>query len=815
MRGLLQDIRFGIRLLLRNPGVSIAAILCLGLGIGATTAVFSVANGVILRPLPYREPENLAMLFSRCSEQWKRMPTSGLNYIDLQEQNHSFEEMAVCRYVEQVFQHEDGSEELSGMCISPNLFSLLGQEALIGRTFLPEETWPNHHSIILGHSFWKRRFGSRESAIGETVVFGEIPYTIVGVMPPGVQYLNTSSSTRTYTEVNAFVDFWIPVDIEIAEVTGGGRGRLRWDVVGRLKPGINLEQAQSDIDRIVKQIVMTSDYAATHKAQMAEFGVDVIPLHTHIVGETRPLVLLLLASSCIVLLIACVNVANLLIAEGLGRRKEIAMRAALGASLSRLVRQLMTESVLLAFLGGVCGLFLSSWGVGLFKSIAPENMPRVEEIAVDPIALGFGIVLSLLTGIGVGIVPVFAASNPDLSRTLKTESGGATAGRSRKRLVNGLVVSEIALSLVLLIGAGLLINSFSRLLLIDPGYKTENILTMKVENLREQEYFDLLERAQSAPGAKAAALGYNLPMLPEGAGSSINPEGIPKEEIDGRMVHARIVSPDYFNMFGISLLEGREFGANDFSGSFPVAIVNERLAQRYWSEQGSVGRRFHMGWCGTTFEIVGVAKNTKNNGLDAEPEWEAYLCAAQLSGIIGKRGCTLAVATNIEPEALIVPLTKEMWSINRNAVVSKIQTVDQIVDSMTAGPRFLTTLAAIFSFAALILAMIGLYGVMARSVVQRAHEFGVRSALGARPVDILAMVLIRGLKLVTIGSALGLLAGFAFTRLIASQLYGITPADPGTYGAMTLLLAAVAILACYIPARRAAKTDPMKVLRAE
>ena len=809
-----QDIRYGIRMLRRRPGFATAVVLCLGLGIGGVTAVFSVVNGVLLRPPPYEDPGRLAFLFSIKSAQ--RRPSSRMTFLDWKSQSQSFEDMAVSSFIGMSYRHEEGTDRVQGMCVSPNLFALLGIKPLIGRTFQSQESWPNHHYVILGYDFWKHRFGSDESVLGRVITLSpelgpkEESYTVVGVMPPGVRFLNTRNPIFAPSETNRRVDFWVPL---IREAHKSRNSNVFWDVVGRLKRGVSIGQAQAEMDTIAGRAAQ-EHYSDPSKAP----GVEVVPVHAYMIGETRRPVLLAAGAAGFVVLIACANVANLLLVRSLGRRREMALRATLGASRLRLARQMVTESMLLAVLGGASGLLFALWGTDVFRAIAPESVPRQSQVGIDTATLLFTGIAILLTGAMVGLVPAFRACRIGLSEAMKQGDRGITMGLGWRRLASLLVGGQLALSLTLLIGSGLLIKSLTRLLLLDPGYQTHNILTMRIRNVGDDSCHEMLRRAESLPGVRAAALVCGLPLtkdlVPDGNVAA--PEEV-RSKVGRPNVKARIVTPGYFKLMGIPFLGGRDFTEHDNLDSLKVAIVSESLARLFWPGEDPVGKRFKIDWAGDIFEVVGVVGDTKSAALDAAAELETFFPGRQEYGrsIYRLLGFRLLVATESHPKSLVAPLRKRIWSVNKGAVICEIQTMGEIVAGTLAVRRFVTVVLSVYSLAAVILAILGIYGVIAYSVQQRTHEIGVRMTLGAGRRDVLQTVLAQGLKLTAIGLAIGLASAFALARLISSFLYDVSPTEPLTFVCMSLFLAGTAALASYIPARRAARIDPMAALRYE
>lgn len=801
MGTLWQDVRYGLRMLARNPGFTAVVILVLGLGIGAATSVFSIVNGVLLQSLPYKDPDRLVMLFSTYAK-WDEMRsiTSGMNFLDWQKQSRSFEDLAIVRSEEGTYQHAEGADHLDGMCVSTNLFSLLGWVPLLGRTFLPEETWPNHHYILLGYDFWKRRLEGDEAILGKAITMrkGGVAYTVVGVMPPGVRFLDGRN--------DVFVDFWIPVDRDLPEIQSGGRGCLRWQVVGRLRSGVGIKQARAEMTGIAERIAK-AEFPDPSWAP----GINIVPLRSYVAGDTSLLILLAGGGAGLVLLIACANVGSLLLARGLARRRELATRATLGAGRLQLLRQAVTESVLLSLFGGVLGILLAFGGVAVFHRIAPGDLPRLEEIRIDPATLGFALCLILLTGLLVGLMPALRTCRPDLNDALKADSRGATAEFRRRRLANLFVASEVSLCLVLLISAGLLINSLSRLLLLDPGYRTDNVLTVRLENIWGDDLQQLLPRIQSLPGVRSAAIVYGLPLCEIAGGSNILPEGRQENEVGQHMVTARPVSPGYFHLMDISLLSGRNFAESDTKDSTPVTIINESLAKRFWPNENPIGKRFEFGWAGATVEIIGVVRDSRSIALDADPVLEAFLPVQQKGG----RRPSFVIATESDPMALVEPLRAEVRSINAGAVIREVRTMADIVARTLAVRRLLVVVLSVFSGVAVVLASLGLYAVIAHSVRQRTAEIGIRMALGATSGKVLAAVLREGLTVATVGIVLGLAGALAVTRVLSSFLYDVSPTDPITFTGMTALLVIVALVASYLPARRAAQVDPMVALRCE
>jgi predicted permease len=805
MSTLWQDIRYSLRTLTRSRGFTVVVVLILTVGIGATTAVFSVVSGVLLHPLPYQDPDRLVMLFST-SESFGRVPTSRLNFLDWQRQSRTFEDMAISRFARATYRHQEGAERVAGVCVSPNLCPLLGLKPSVGRTFRPEETWPNHHYVILGDSFWRRYLGGRESVLGQmiTLLVGktEAAYTVIGIMPPGVRFLNTAWSFGAFTGANAQVDFWIPVDEDLPT----GRGASDWEVVARLKPDVSVKEAQAEMDGIAQRVAR--QYSDPARAP----SVKVVPLRVHLLGETRPLVLLGAGGALFVLLIACANVMNLMHVRGLAHRRELALRATLGAGRLRLVRQVVTESILLAACGGAFGLLLAWLGTRVFQAIAPHTIPDYEQVSVNAVVFAFAVGMALLAGIAIGMPRALEACRLELHEMLKEGQRSATMGYRRQRLAAVLVTTQVFLSVILLISAGLLINSLSRLLLVEPGYRTRDILTMKIDNTRRENCDSILRRVRALPGVRAAAMVSGLPLSGDNTSRGTAPPQGYQGNPERVQVYGHIVTPGYFRLMGIPLRAGRDFTEDGHQGPTAV-VINERLAQLFWPNEDPVGKQFQYDMVDGPVEVIGVVRNVKSLGLDAEVELEVFLPWQHMADSI--RNSRLVVATEIDPQVLIEPLIREVRATDRYGVITEIRTMDEMLEETLAVRRFLAVVLSFFSCAALLLAGFGVYGMMAHSIRQRTHEIGIRMALGATTGKILKAVVTQGLRLTLIGIGLGLGGAVVLTRTLSGFLYHISPTDPLTFTCVSAFMVMVALTACYLPAHRAAKIDPMKALRYE
>jgi len=820
MRTFLQDLRYGLRMLFKNLGFTVVAALALALGIGANTAIFSVVNAVLLRPLPFDEPDRVVMLWGS-SEQGKALgydslAVSGPNYIDWRDQNHVFERMAAFRAWFWNLTSGQEPEQIQGARVSPAFFSTLGVKPILGRAFLPEEDRAGADKVvIIGYGLWQRRFGADPKLVGKTISLDNQSYTVVGIMPSGFRFPGganlipgLSFSPRT--------EMWMPLDLTREE--NNDRTTFNLAVIGRLKPGIKLAQARAEMDTVARR--MERQYPSINEG----LSIKLVPLPEQVVGGIRPALLILLGAVGFVLLIACANVANLLLARSSVRRKEFAIRTALGAGRLRLVRQLLTESLLLATLGGVAGLMLALWGIDSLVALLPDSVPRADEVTVDWRILAFVAGISLLTGLLFGLAPALQASKTDINESLKEGARGATAGLRRNRTRGLLVISEVSLSLVLLVGAGLLIKSFVRILMIDPGFNAKNVLTMEVllpflppskyaSGAEAAAFFrQALERINKLPGVNYAGAVSSLPLSGAVEASSFSIEGRPAPPPDQKpAAEYSIIESDYFHAMGIPLIRGRAFTEQDTKDKPRVVIINQTMARRFWPGEDALGKQLKIGFEKEPREIVGIVGDVKQTTLNAEPQSGVYLPEQQFP----YPGLTLVVRTTSAPGGVTAAVRKEIQSLDPSIPLSNIRTMEGVLSASLAQKRFSMLLLAIFAGVALVLAAVGIYGVMAYTVAERTHEIGIRMALGARGRDVLKLVVGQGMALALIGITIGLIAAFAVTRVMASLLYGVSAKDPLTFIGVAVFLAAVALLACYIPARRAMKVDPMVALRYE
>ena len=819
MQTLWQDLRYGARTLWKNPGFTLIAVITLSLGIGANTAIFSVVNGVLLRPLPYHEPERIVTLLND-----GRYPVSPANFLDFRANSQSFAQMAAAEAWGATLTGADRPEAIDGLRMGEGLFGLLGEQPLLGRTLQAEDYQPGKdHVLALSHKLWQRAFGGDPNIIGRRLTLSGESYAVVGVMPAQFQF-PPFWATRA--------EMWAPLDLR-PRATNRQGGSLR--VFARLKPGVEAPQAQAEVDAMNKRLALAYPDVNTG------LNIRVESLNEKVVGNIRLALLVLSGAVGFVLLIACSNVACLLLARATMRAPETAVRVALGASRWRIVRQSLTENLLLSVCGAAVGTLLAVWGVDWLTTLLAGNsssftvrLPRLSEIKIDGMALGFTLAVSLATSLLFGLAPALAASKPDVHQTLK-ESGRGGAG-GRRRLRETLVVAELALALVTLIGAGLLMNSFLKLQAVDPGFNPRNLLSMTVSlagasqyvgPAREAFYRRLTDRLTSLPGVESVSAINHLPLAGDWWGTSIVIEGRPLpppgQEI---IVIYRVSRPGYFQAMGVPLRAGRDFTERDTPDAPGVIILNETLARRHWPSEDPIGKRVTLDdprdnsrapqW----FTVVGVVKDVKQNSWTDAPLNEIYLPFQQSRGFYaGTAGhfasMTMVIRTTVEPQSLAMAAQETVRSLDRNLPVSNLASMEQVIVDTLWQQRFNLQLIGIFAALALALAAVGLYGVMSYSVAQRTREVGLRMALGARRKDVLTLVVGQGMKLALVGVSLGLLASVALTRLMEKLLFGVSATDFSTFAVIAVLLTSVALLAALVPARRATKVDPIVALRCE
>jgi len=817
MRNILQDIKFGLRMLAKNPAFTAVAVLTLALGIGANTALFSVVNGVLLAPLPYPQPERLVALYSRtaASPWWS---ISYPNYLDWVRDNKSFSALAGYRQDDFSLTGTDEPERLMANMVSAGFFPLLGVQPRIGRGFLPEEDQAGAaHVVMISSGLWQRKFGSEPSAVGKSLTLDGKAYTIVGVVPENFRYIGNNFETKA--------DVYVPIGQWDNPVFRDRKVGMGMDAVGRLKPGVTFEHARADMDGLGRHL--EEAYPDADKGT----GITMVPLMQNMVGQIKPFLLVLLAAVGFVLLISCVNVANLLLARSTARTHEFAIRAALGANRSRVIRQLLTECILLGVGGGGLGVLLASFGTRLALSALPQALPRVEQVRLDGRVLLFTLVTSILSGVLFGLAPGLKTSRSNLQMTLREGGRGMSGARHAAQRV--LVASEMALALVLLAGAGLMIRSLVNLWSVDPGFDRHNVLTFRsalpfasssTPDSARATWRRLEAEMNAVPGVQAASLTVGaMPM----AGDEEFPfwvEGQPKPATDAEMKQAIIynVQPGYLKVMRTPLRRGRFLSPADDERSPLVAVIDERFQQIYFANQDPMGQRINFPIIGVTAEIVGVVGHVKQWGLDADTtsslQAQCYLAVAQIPAkfvplLAGYTGIALRTAGS--PLAQIASVRHALHQVSSEQVMYNIRTMDEIVSGSLAARRFSMVLLGVFAGLALVMACVGVYGVVSYINSQRTHEFGVRMALGADRAAILRMVLGDGVKMALVGVAVGLIAAFGLTRLMASMLFGVSTHDPLSFTAVAALLVLVALLACSIPARRATKTDPLVALRYE
>lgn len=792
-----RDFRYGTRSLRKSPGFAVVAVVTLALGVGANTAVFSVVNSVLLRPLPYESPGQLVRLWADSSGQrTDRNQFSPAEVTEFRDQLTTFEDIGLFDYGLSANLTGGGQpERVNGSEATPGLFTTLRVRPVLGRTFLPDETEVAQSKVaLISEGLWRRRFGAEPNFAGQTIRLDGESFTVVGVLPDSFKFPEQ-------------VDIWLPFSFT-ADDWKTDRAHYYVEAVGRLKPGVTQEQASAELETIVGRL--RPNFPAFRKS----WGVALVPLHEQVVGEVSSTLWILFGAVGFVLLIACVNVANLSLARASSRRKEITIRAALGASRLRIVRQLLTESLLLSVAGGGAGALVAVWAVRLFSASALGSLPRAEEVAVDGRVLVFTLLVSVVTGVLFGVWPALRASNPNLNETLK--EGGRRPTHSRSGPRNALVVAEIALSLVLLAGAGLLIKSFMRLRGVNAGFDPHNLLTMQV-TLPKTQYPDTerqnafvqqtLRRVETLPGVKAAAATINLPLVGTWGMSykAVSHDNDPLQVADNANI-----TPGYFHAMGIPLLKGRDFSDRDSGGGPKVIIISEALARKHFHDENPLGQRINAGG---EREIVGVVGDIRPRGLELEVKPQIYLPYAQKP--TSAPFVTFTVRTETAPTGLAGVVEKEIRGLDKDLPVANVRAMEQIVAASLGQRRLTMLLLGVFACIAVVLASVGVYGVVSYSVSQRTHELGIRMALGAKTSDVLRLILGQGLALTVIGVGVGLLGAYGLTRLMASLLYGVTATDSMTFFSVSGALIIVGLLASYLPARRATKVDPMIALRSE
>jgi predicted permease len=800
------DIRYALRNLLRRPTFTLIAVVTLALGIGANTAIFSAINALLLKPLPFPELDRVVAV-------WDKLPSRGVmhnevtvaNYLDWQSQTQSFDQLALYRWWSANLTGIDPPERIQGFLVTANFLDVTGIKPIMGRNFSPEENQPGKDQVaIITHSLWQRRFGGDPNILNKTITVNSVVRTVVGVMP---ERFNYPKGAEVYAP------------IQMTPELMKSRGSHGYYVIGRLKSGSSIQSAQAEIDNIMARL--EQQFPETNKG----WGSTVFPIVADTVRMYDTALWVMMAAVGFVLLIACANVANLMLARASGRQREIAVRAALGASRWRIVRQLLTESVIVALIGGGLGILIGFWGIDALRAGNPGDAAKYAagwyQLGINPTVLLFTLGLSVVSGLVFGLAPALQVSKPNLNNSLKEGTRGTSSASHRLR--SSLVVFEVALSLVLLVGAGLLFRSFLSLLKTDPGFNPENVLTMNLVLPRAKYkdepavaafYNDLVQRVKAQPGVESAAFVNYLPL--GGANSSDSylvegePEPAPGQEHDGRY---RVATPDYFRTMDISIVRGRAFTEQDKAGAPPVVIVNETLARQHWPGQDPLGKRLRFygpleraPW----MQVVGVIKDVKHElNIPVEPEY--YLPHAQDSW----NAMVLVARTTVDPASLSAALRQQVWAIDKDQPVFDVKTMQEVRSTSVALYSFSSVMLAIFAGVALVLAAVGIYGVMAFAVTQRTQEIGIRMALGARSADVLKLVVTHGMKLALLGMAIGLAGSWALTRFIGKLLVGVQPTDLLTFSLVSVCLLVAAFVACYLPARRATKVDPLIALRYE
>jgi putative ABC transport system permease protein len=796
MDTLLQDLRFGLRLLLRQPAFTLLVVLTLALGIGANTSIFSVVNGVLLSPLPYPAPERLVAVWGHHPD-IGRESASLPDFLDWREGARSFEQLAAWFPTLYNVTGEGEPERVVGVRTTANFFQTLGISPARGRAFdRGEDREGKTTVVVLSHGFWKRRMGEDPAALGRTLTLNGVPHTVIGIAPESFRF-------------NPDAEMWVPLPMD----TQSNRRSDFLRVIGRLAPSATVEQAQEELRAVMRRLA--EQYPDTN----ARWTVEAVSLHEDLVGESRPALLIFMGAVGLVLLIACANVANLMLARSARRQRELAVRAALGASRLRLVRQMLTESILLALMGGGLGLLLAVWGIDGLRAAGLDLVPGQTEIGIDEQVLAFTVGLSLVTGVLFGLAPALRLPGSNLDDTLRAGARGLTGGMGLRQLRGLLVLGEVALALVLLVGAALLLRSFDRLQRVDTGFEPEGVLTLRLllpaskypgDPQLAAFYEQLTERVAALPGVEAAGI---INAVPLASGTPYNTFTIQGRAPDPNAVEDAetfSVSPGYFRSLGIPLRSGRLLESQDGASAQPVALINETMARRFWAGRDPLGARVSLdatNW----FTVVGIVGDVRNAALQKEPHAQLYFPASQLP----RRAMFLAVRTTGEPMGLVGSLRREVSTLDPDLPLADIATMEQRLGRAAAKPRVNVLLLGGFAAVALLLAGIGIYGVISQMVVQRTREIGIRMALGARQRDVLRLMILQGMTPALVGIALGLAVAWASSRLMAKLLYGVSATDPVSFFTVPIFLAAVAFLAAWLPARRARRVDPTEALRQE
>jgi putative ABC transport system permease protein len=800
---MLQDLRFGLRAFFRSPGFTSMAVAALAIGIGANTAIFSVINTLLLQRLPFHDADRLAMVWERnIPRDRKTNVVAPANFIHWREMNRVFEDLAAVSMTYNTTLTGGGEpEELATQSVSAEVFPIMGVKPVIGRTFSPDENRPNVRVALISDRLWRRRFGADPTVLDRPAQLQGNPYSIVGILPPDFSFLDKS------------VDVWLPIGFTAESRIPRGRSI---QVIGRLKPGVGFDQAQQDMVRVA------GDLTNMFPSFNAGWSATVLPLREQLTGSVRPALFVLAGAVAFVLLIACANVANLLLARATARQRELAVRSALGAGRARLVRQLLVESLALSVAGGVCGLLLAWWAIGFLRTVVAARLPiqRLEIVAIDGWVLAFTLVASLLSGVVFGIIPALTGTRISLSDSLK-EGGRTGSGARGNRTRSAFVIAEVALALVLLVGAGLLVRSFMHLLNVHPGFDPAQTVTMRISlpssrysnEGRAQFFSRFFQDVDALPGVQASGAVSFLPMTGLGSATSMEIVGQPKPPAGQEPVtDVRVMSHDYLKAMGIPLLKGRLFNEADAADAKDRIVISDTMARRHWPNEDPIGKRVRINWDDREDEIIGVVGDIKHYGLDSTSV-RAMIYWPYPRNPYGTM--TIAIRTAGDARQIVNPVTTLVRRLDPNLAVAGVKTMEEVVSSSVAERRLTMLLLTIFAGAALLLAAVGIYGVIAYSVTQRTQEIGIRMALGARPGDVLRMVVRQGLVLVLIGIAAGGAGAFLLSRLMEGLLFEVKPADPVTFTAVSTVLAGVALLASYLPGLRATRVDPVIALRAE
>ncbi len=800
--------RNALRQLHKSPGYTALAVGALALGIGANTVLFSVINTLFLRPLPYPEPEQLVRVYGTLPERgFNQVSISWPRYVAFRDQQEVFSEFSAHCFTGFNFTGRSEPEGVTGLRVSDRFFAVFGVKPLLGRTFTPAEDQPGGANVLmLSHGFWQQRFGGDPAILGQTLVLNGTPFTVIGVLPPGLGF--------PFNQLKVWLPRVFEQDGITPELVQRGTGFLT--LTGRLKPGVTIVQANENLR------LLSARYGAAQPEKVdAKAGLNLISVHEDLVGAQRSMFFTLFAAVGCVLLVACANVANLLLARFTGRRKEVAIRFALGASRARIVTQFLTESVLTSMLGGVLGLLLAVWGIDAIARVGENFIPRASDLHLDAFVTAFAVALSLLTGLLLGFVPAWQASRASAAETLKDSSRGSSGGRHASRFRSALLVAEVALSLVLLVGAALLIDSFRRLQRVDPGFRPENITTFTLglppaqypDTERQAQFFEqLIARLRTLPGVTQVAGVSGLPISGGGPASPAAPDGQALPPLQERAIPARrSTTPGYFETLGIPLKAGRDFTWRDRAGTPNVVIVNESLAKRMFGTDNPLGRKLITGIASIPREVVGVVGDFRGQNLATPPNSQMFYPGAQIDGAL----LSIVVRSPRSAASLRAELIAAVHALDPSLPVNDVQSFTFLLAQAVADRRLSVLLLGGFAVLALVLSGMGIYSVIAYGVAQRTHEFGIRMALGAEPAAVVRLVMKEGLRLVVIGLGVGLVAAFGLTRLMSKLLYGVSATDPWVFIGVSVFLAVVTAAACLLPALKATKVDPMTALRAE